>query len=77
MRRWPLLKFLMLLDGAHQVIETSIIVEYLQLKYPGPLRLIPADPMAALDVRFLDRLFDLHVTDAVQVAVAAGLGRFR
>jgi glutathione S-transferase len=55
MRRWPLKKFPMLLDGDHQVAETSIIIEYLQLKHPGPVRLIPADPMAALDVRFLDR----------------------
>ena len=55
MRRWPLMKFPMLLDGDHQVVETRIIIEYLQLKNPGPVRLIPADPMAALDVRFMDR----------------------
>ena len=30
--------------------------------------------MAALDVRFLDRFFDLHVMDAMQVAVNAKLG---
>jgi glutathione S-transferase len=38
------------------------------------VRLIPEDPMAALDVRFLDRFFDLYVMDAMQVAVAAKLG---
>ena len=74
MRRWPMMKFPMLLDGERQVAETSIIIEYLQLQHPGPVRLIPADPMAALDVRFLDRFFDLHVMDAQQVAVASKLG---
>jgi glutathione S-transferase len=74
-RRWPILKFPMLLDGDRQLTETSIIIEYLQLAHAGPVRLIPDDPMAALDVRFLDRFFDLHVMDAQQVAVAAKLGR--
>lgn len=74
-RRWPLMKFPMLLDGDRQVVETSIIIEYLQLKHPGPVRLIPADPMAALDVRFLDRFFDLHVMDAMQVAVSSKIGQ--
>ncbi len=37
------------------------------------MRLLPADPMAALDVRFLDRFFDLHVMDAMQIAVDTAL----
>ncbi|MET0294428.1 MAG: glutathione S-transferase family protein [Phenylobacterium sp.] len=74
LRRWPLAKFPLLLDGERQVTETSIIIEYLQLAHPGPVRLIPDDPMGALEVRFLDRFFDLHVMDAQQVAVAAKLG---
>ncbi len=73
--RWPIGKFPLLVDGARQFAETSIIVEYLQLAHPGPVRLLPADPLAALDVRFLDRVFDLHVMDAVQVAVDSRLGR--
>ncbi len=75
MRRWPLSKFPLLVDGERQVVETSVLIEYLQLAHPGPMRLIPADPMAALDVRFLDRLFDLHVMDAVQFAVECALKR--
>ena len=63
------------MDGARDVVETSILVEYLQLAHPGPVRLLPADPLAALDVRFLDRFFDLHVMDPVQFAVATALGR--
>ena len=75
MRRWPLRKFPLLVDGERQVAETSIIIEYLQLAYPGPVRLIPADPMAALDVRFMDRFFDLYVMDAMQIAVDSALKR--
>jgi glutathione S-transferase len=75
LRRWPLRKFPLLVDGERQIVETSIIIEYLQLVHPGPVRLLPADPMAALDVRFLDRFFDLHVMDAQQFAVAAALKR--
>ncbi len=72
-RRWPLRKFPLLLDGERDVVETSIIIEYLHLKHPGPVRLLPGDPMAALKVRFLDRFFDLHVMDAAQHAVNGAL----
>jgi glutathione S-transferase len=73
LQRWPLRKFPLLVDGEKNVVETSIIIEYLQLAYPGPVRLLPADPKAALDVRFLDRFFDLHVMDAAQHAVSGAL----
>ncbi|MBN9510127.1 MAG: glutathione S-transferase family protein [Alphaproteobacteria bacterium] len=72
-RRWPLGKFPLLVDGERDVAETSIIIEYLQLAHPGPARLLPADPMAALDVRFLDRFFDLHVMSPMQHAVGGAL----
>jgi glutathione S-transferase len=71
--RWPLRKFPLLVDGERNVVETSIIIEYLQLMHPGPVHLLPADPQAALEVRFLDRFFDLHVMDAVQHAVNGAL----
>jgi len=73
LRRWPLRKFPLLVDGARNIAESSIIIEYLQLAHPGPVRLLPADPMAALDVRFLDRFFDLHVMNVVQHAVDGAL----
>jgi glutathione S-transferase len=73
LRRWPLRKFPLLVDGERNVVETSVIIEYLQLVYPGPVRLLPVDPMAALDVRFLDRFFDLHVMNAAQHAVDGAL----
>jgi glutathione S-transferase len=72
-RRWPLRKFPMLIDGKRNVVETSIIIEYLQLRHPGLVRLLPDAAMAALEVRFLDRFFDLHVMDAAQHAVNGAL----
>lgn len=73
LRNWPLAKFPLLLDGGRPVVETSIIIEHLQLAHPGPIRLLPEDRAAALDVRFLDRFFDLHVMSPVQAAVGAAL----
>jgi glutathione S-transferase len=73
LRRWPLGKFPLLVDGERSVVETTIIIEYLQLAHPGPVRLLPADSVAALDVRFLDRFFDLHVMQWVQHAVNGAL----
>lgn len=73
LRRWPLQMFPLLVDGDRSVVETSIIVEYLQLVHPGPVRLLPADAKAALDVRFFDRFFDLHVMSPVQEAVRAAI----
>ena len=75
LRRWPLRKFPLLVDGDRTIVESSIIVEHLQLAHPGPVRLLPSDPEVALSVRFLDRFFDLHVMDAMQVAVDSTLGR--
>lgn len=74
-RRWPMRQFPLLVDGGRNVVESSIIIEYLDLAHPGPVKLIPADPMAALTVRFLDRYFDLHVMSMVQYAVNDALGR--
>ncbi|MFN4282859.1 MAG: glutathione S-transferase family protein [Alphaproteobacteria bacterium] len=73
LKRWPLRKFPLLLDGDRQFAETSIIIEHLDMAYPGPLRLLPADPAAALAVRFLDRFFDLHVMFPMQQAVNGAL----
>jgi glutathione S-transferase len=71
--RWPMRKFPLLVDGERDVVETSIIIEYLQLAHGGPVRFIPQEAMAALDVRFLDRFFDLHVMTPMQNAVGGAL----
>lgn len=64
--RWPIRRFPVLADGDRTVTEASCIVEYLGLAHPGPVRLIPADPMAALAVRELDRFFDNYVSTPQQ-----------
>lgn len=72
-RRWPLAQFPVLVDGERTVAESSIVIEHLQLAHPGPVQLIPADPAAALQVRFMDRFFDLHVMAPVHHAVGGAL----
>ena len=58
---WPLKLFPVLVDAGRTVVEASIIIEHLQLHHPGPVRLIPEDARAALEVRFMDRFFDNYV----------------
>lgn len=65
---WPVGKFPLLVDGDRTLFETSIIIEYLDRVQPEP-RLIPADPDAALRVRQMDRVFDLHVMAVMQEIV--------
>jgi len=68
---WPTAKMPLLRDEARDrtVPETSIIIEYLQAAYPGPVRFIPDDAEAALRVRLLDRLFDNYVQESMQKIV--------
>ena len=66
---WPMKKFPVLVDGGRTVVEASIIIEHLQLHHPGPVRLVPDDPRAALDVRWLDRFFDNYVSTPQQKIV--------
>ncbi|HEY4408126.1 MAG TPA: glutathione S-transferase family protein [Xanthobacteraceae bacterium] len=58
---WPLKRFPVLVDDGRPVLEASIIIEHLGLRHPGPVRLIPQDARAALDVRMMDRFFDNYV----------------
>jgi glutathione S-transferase len=67
---WPLRKFPVLQDGEKTVIESSVIIEYLMLRHPGAVRLIPEDIDAALAVRFMDRFFDNYVITPMQKLVA-------
>jgi len=68
-RLWPFKKFPVLVDDDVAVQESSIIIEYLAIHHPGPVRLIPSDAGAALEVRFLDRFFDTYVSNAQQKLV--------
>jgi glutathione S-transferase len=68
---WPFAKFPTLVDDGRTVAETTIIIEHLGLHHAGPVALLPCDPAAALEVRFLDRVFDNYVMTPVQRAVGA------
>lgn len=70
---WPLGRFPVLLDGSQTVVESSIIIEHLDLHHSGPIRLIPEDRRAALEVRFMDRFFDNYVMDAMSKPVFEAL----
>ncbi|WP_288949763.1 glutathione S-transferase family protein [uncultured Paracoccus sp.] len=72
-RLWPMRLFPVLEDGDTVLPESSIIIEYLDLHHPGPHRLIPADPKAALQVRLWDRFFDMHMESPVQEIVRDAL----
>ncbi|MBH0236876.1 glutathione S-transferase family protein [Methylobrevis albus] len=72
-RLWPIKKFPVLVDGDRTVIETSIIIEYLDQHHPGEVRFLPGEAAAGLEVRLLDRFFDQHVMNAAQVAVNESL----
>lgn len=70
---WPAAKMPLLKDEARgeAIPESSIIIEYLDQHYRGPVRLIPDDPDAARQVRLADRFWDLHVHDHMQRIVSA------
>lgn len=70
---WPLKRMPVLLDGERTVVEASIIVEYLDLYHPGPSRMVPEDPRAALDVRMMDRFFDNYIMTPMQKIVSDSL----
>jgi glutathione S-transferase len=72
-RLWPMKRFPVLVDGDRTVVEATCIIEYLGLRRPGPVRLIPDDPEAALEVRMLDRFFDNYVSTPQQKIVADAL----
>jgi glutathione S-transferase len=70
---WPLGRFPVLVDDGRTVAESTIILEHLDLHHPGPVPLLPHDPDAALEVRFMDRFFDNYVMSAMQKPVFEAL----
>ena len=64
-------KFPVLVDGETVVVEATAIVEYLAIRHPGPAPLIPADPLAAVNTRMLDRVFDNYVMAEMNRVVVA------
>jgi len=74
---WPMKRFPLLVDGARTVFEATCIIEYVDLKHPGPVRLIPADADEALQVRLMDRFFDNYVSTPQQRSCSTRCARRR
>lgn len=70
-RLWPIARMPVLRDDARDrtIPESSIVIEYLAQHYPGPTRLVPADPNLALQTRLRDRFYDLYVQEPMQKIV--------
>jgi glutathione S-transferase len=68
---WPIGKFPVIRDEAKDrtIPESTIIIEYLDVHYPGKSKLIPADAGLAWQTRLSDRFYDLHLHDAMQKVV--------
>lgn len=58
---WPLKRFPILVDDGRTIVEATSIIEHLAVRHPGPVRLIPDDPDAAVEARMFDRIFDNYV----------------
>lgn len=67
----PTGKFPLLIDGDKQVFEATSIVEHLALTVPVARLLLPEDPIAAADMRMIDRVFDNYVHYPMQEIVSA------
>jgi len=70
---WPIGLFPVLVDEDRTIVESTIIIEHLDLYHPGPVRMLPGDPREALEVRFMDRFFDNHVMASMQKPVFAAI----
>jgi glutathione S-transferase len=66
---WPLRRFPVLVDGGRTVVESSVIIEHLDIHHPAATRMVPADPAAALEARTMDRIFDNYVMTPMQKLV--------
>jgi glutathione S-transferase len=62
-KMWPIRKFPVLRDEAEDrlIPESSIIIEYIDQKFPGSIRLIPSNPDRARELRLRDRVIDLYI----------------
>ena len=63
---WPLKRFPALKDGDATIVEATAIIEYLTATRLEAAWLIPADPVAAVEARMMDRIFDNYVNASQQ-----------
>jgi glutathione S-transferase len=68
----PLRRFPVLVDQDRTILESSAIIEYLNVRHAGPVRLLPEGD-AAVEVRMLDRVYDNYVMTPMQKLVLDAL----
>jgi glutathione S-transferase len=70
-RVWPMAKMPVLRDEARDrtVAESTIVIEYLDVYYPGATRFLPTDPDRAWQTRLWDRFYDQYVQEPMQKIV--------
>jgi glutathione S-transferase len=68
---WPMAKMPVLRDEERDrtVAEATIIIEYLDAHYPGPIRFLPTDPDQSWQTRMWDRFYDQYVQEPMQKIV--------
>lgn len=66
---WPLKRFPVLKDGDTTIVEATAIIEYLAATRPEAAWLVPADPVAAVEARMMDRIFDNYVNGPQQAFI--------
>lgn len=62
---WPIGKFPLLVHDGRAIPETSVIIDYLDQLAPNP-PMLAGDP---IEVRLMDRVFDNHVMNVMQIVV--------
>ena len=66
---WPLERMPVLQADGKPLLESSVIIEWLDRRFPGAAPLIPADADKALEARMYDRIFDNYVMTPMQAIV--------
>ncbi len=67
---WPIAKMPVLEDDDRAIPESTIILEYLDQRFPGTSPLISSEPDVALKVRLADRFYDNYIHTPMQKIVA-------
>jgi glutathione S-transferase len=66
---WPIKRFPLVVEDGRTILEATTIIEYLEVRHPGGVPLIPRDPSLAVEVRMMDRVFDNYVMTPMQKIV--------
>jgi glutathione S-transferase len=68
---WPMAKMPVLRDETRDrtVAEATVIIEYLDARYPGPTQFLPTDQDEAWQTRMWDRFYDHYVQEPMQKIV--------